>query len=70
MADVSAMGKSGAVHEHTTHCAGCLTSSSLAMFAHRREGKLIGWIFLCSSCAANGQLKMLVFLEKEDEEEM
>ena len=33
------------------HCIGCLATDKLALFAHRIEGQMVGWIFACPNCA-------------------
>jgi len=36
--------------EYTVHCVRCLSTSDLRMMAHRNQGKIVGWIFVCLAC--------------------
>ena len=35
------------------HCQRCLSRSNLMMVPHRRDGKMLGWIFVCQNCLDN-----------------
>ena len=32
------------------YCAACHSTNNLQMYAHRSEGKMVGWIFCCANC--------------------
>jgi len=37
--------------DYLAHCIGCRGTDRLALFAHRIEGQMVGWIFACPNCA-------------------
>lgn len=39
--------------DYFAHCIGCRATDRLALFAHRVEGQMIGWVFACPDCAPN-----------------
>lgn len=39
--------------DYLAHCIGCRATDMLALFAHRVEGQMVGWVFACPNCAPN-----------------
>jgi hypothetical protein len=36
--------------QYFMHCVKCLTTRNLTMYPHRRDGKIVGWVFVCLQC--------------------
>lgn len=36
--------------EYFMHCVKCLTRNELTMHPHRRDGLIVGWVFVCLKC--------------------
>ena len=49
------------------HCLFCKSDEQLQMYAHRtNDGKMVGWIFLCTRCATLGKhLKVGIQITKK-----
>jgi len=36
--------------DFVAHCVKCQETDELALFAHRVEGQMVGWLFVCAKC--------------------
>lgn len=36
---------------YTAHCIKCTCTNNLHLLPHRKDGKMVGWVFCCPACA-------------------